>query len=253
MRLIVLQELKVDIRRAIYSLSFLVSVINMMLVIFMGIGKQLFPNTIAAGLNPYYHSDMVFRALSSDIVLMAVPQICTLPYTAAFLDEFTSGYIKTYLMKCDKQRYINAKVIAAGISGGLAIVIGIMGAYFLSSLIYKPMEIYEPSAVAPYLDLIKKSLVFLCAGCLLSSVGALLANLSMSKYMAYAAPFVIYYMLVILSERYFTDLYVINPQEWLKMQEFWPGKEWGIMLLMFLLNVIVMLINSAVIERKLDS
>lgn len=250
-----MRELKVDIRRAIYSLPFLASVIGIILVIFMGAegAKQLFPKNIAMGLNPFYHANMVFGALSSNIVLMAVPLLCTLPYTAAFLDEFTSGYIKTYLMKCDKQRYINAKVLAAGISGGLAVALGILGAYFLASLIYKPMELYNPNVVAPYLDLIKKSLVFLFAGCLWSSVGALLANLSLSKYMAYAAPFVIYYVLVILSERYFTSVYVINPEEWLRMQNFWPGNEWGVMLMMILLNVIIMMINSAVIERKLDS
>ena len=70
--------------------------------------------------------------------------------------------------------------------------------------------------------------------------------------MAYAAPFVIYYVLVFLSERYFHGIYVINPKEWLAPKEFWIGGDWGIILLLILLNIIVMLINDVIIEGRID-
>ena len=74
--------------------------------------------------------------------------------------------------------------------------------------------------------------------------------MTLSKYMAYGAPFVIYYVLVILSERYFHSIYVINPEEWLAPQNYWVGGDWGIMLLIVLFSLIVMMINDVVIEGR---
>jgi hypothetical protein len=77
--------IKTDIKRAVISLPFLVSVIIMIIVILFGAGtKTVFPENVKYGLMPYYHMNLLFQALSSDIVLIVVPIICTLPYTAAF-------------------------------------------------------------------------------------------------------------------------------------------------------------------------
>jgi hypothetical protein len=226
----------------------------MVLAIAIGAGgKRLFPKGLEFGLSPYYHMEIIFSALQSDIVLMVAPILCTLPYTAAFLDEFNTGYIKMYMMKTHKGDYIKGKVLAAGIAGGLSLVTGIAIACFISYLVYRPMEIAAPEMVSPILKLIKKCLVYLIAGGLWASVGTLLANVSLSKYMAYASPFVIYYVLVILSERYFRNVYVINPKEWLSMNNYWPGDEWGVMLFMIVLTIPVMIIGYMVIQKKIDS
>jgi len=245
-------EIKTDLKRAIYSLPFLLSCLAMILSIAIGAGaKLLFPKDIGMGLYTDYHAHLIFTGLSSDIVLMVVPILCTLPYTIAFLDEYKSGFIKPYLMKCDKSAYIKGKVVGAGISGGLALAIGILVSYFIASLVYRPLEIADPMAVSSINILVRKALVFFLCGWLWASVGSLLANITLSKYMAYAAPFVIYYVLVILSERYFHSIYVINPKEWLTPQNPWVGGDWGIMLLVILFNIIIMMINDVVIEGRI--
>ena len=248
-----MDTIKTDIKRAVFSLPFLVSVAIMILVIMFGAGKDmLFPRELKYGLSPFYHMNIIFAALRSDIVLIVVPIICTLPYTSAFLDEYTSGYIKIYIMKTHKEDYVRGKVLAAAISGGLTMVVSVCIVTILAALIYRPMEIASEEAVSPILNLIIKTVVFFLSGCLWSSVGMLLANVSMSKYMAYASPFVIYYVLVILAERYFRSVYVINPKEWLLQANFWPGGDWGVMLLLILLTVPVMLISGGVIRRKIE-
>lgn len=249
-----MNTIKTDIKRAICSLPFLVSSTIMVIAIAIGAGgKMLFPQGLEMGLGPYHHMEIVFSALRSDVVLMVAPILCTLPYTSAFLDEFNSGYIKTYIMKTHKADYIKGKVLAAGISGGLALLVGITIALFVSYLIYRPMEIASPEMVSPILRLIKKSLIYFIAGGLWASVGTLLANMSLSKYMAYASPFVIYYVLVILSERYFRSVYVINPKEWLAMQCYWPAGEWGVMFLMIVLTVPVMITGYMVIQKRIEN
>lgn len=249
-----MHEIKTDLKRAIYSLPFLVGSVATAILIMMGAGSNMvFPPDAKKGLMPFYHGQLVLQGLSSNIMLMVVPIICTLPYTTAFLDEFTSGFIKPYIMKCDKSSYIKGKVISAGVSGGLVLMIGIFGTYFLTSLIYKPMEIADPMAISPFGEVFKISLVYFVSGCFWASIGAVFANASMSKYMAYAAPFVLYYVLVMLAERYFKGVYVINPEEWLAPENFWPGGEWGIMLFISMLTVIVMMLNDIVIERRVDN
>ena len=248
-----MDTIKTDIKRAVLSLPFLVSVIIMTLVIALGAGKNmLFPQEIKYGLMPYYHMNLVFSSLRSNIVLIVVPIICTLPYTAAFLDEYTSGYIKFYIMKTHKEDYVWGKVLGAAISGGLTLAVSVGIVTILAALIYRPMEVASEDAVSPVLGLIIKTIVLFLSGCLWSSIGMLLANVSLSKYMAYASPFVIYYVLVILAERYFRNVYIINPKEWLLQDNFWPGDDWGVMMLLLLLMIPILLISSSVIRRKIE-
>ncbi|NMA95678.1 MAG: hypothetical protein GX974_06520 [Clostridiales bacterium] len=74
----------------------------------------------------------------------------------------------------------------------------------------------------------------------------------MSKYTAYISPFVIYYVFVMLSERYFKDIYIMNPKEWIVPENYWPGKHWGIMLFILILTFIIMILNDVVIERRVN-
>ena len=245
-------EIKRDLNRAIYSLPFLWSSLAMVIAIAMGAGlKMLFPGEIGPGVVNGYHSQLILAGLSSKILLMVVPIICTLPYTGGFLDEYQSGFIKPYLIRCHKSGYIRGKVLGPGISGGLALSLGIFISYLLASLIYKPLELADPMALSSVHVVVSKMLVFFFCGCLWASVGSLLANITLSKYMAYGAPFVIYYVLIILSDRYFPSLYVLNPEEWLTPENPWVGGDWGIMLLIVLFTVIIMMINDLVIERRI--
>lgn len=42
-----------------------------------------------------------------------------------------------------------------------------------------------------------------------------------SKYIAYASPFIVYYLLVIFYERYFPNTWLLYPKNWLN-PEIWP-------------------------------
>ena len=43
--------------------------------------------------------------------------------------------------------------------------------------------------------------------------GLLLSTMTMNAYMAYAAPFILYYVLIIIQERYARDAFMLNPAE----------------------------------------
>ena len=68
--------------------------------------------------------------------------------------------------------------------------------------------------------------------------------------MAYAAPFIIYYLLIILHERYFTELYVLYPKEWLEPTQAWGG--WGAAILVVLLTALGGVVFAAQARRRLE-
>lgn len=58
------------------------------------------------------------------------------------------------------------------------------------------------------------------------------AALTDSKYMAYASPFVLFYLLIILYERYFDKLFVLYPREWLNPSPRWVFGKIGVAVLL---------------------
>ena len=202
-----------------------------------------------------YHNEFISNALQSDTMVLIVPIICALPYTTAFIDDAKSGFIKEYLPRTTIKDYIIGKVLACYLSGGLVIFIGIFCAYGLSALIFIPMEAAaEAEAVAPpYLyELFNKSLSFFFTGGFLSLLGMLFATATNSRYMAYASPFIIYYVLIILQERYFDNMYVLYPKEWLNPSDKWILGNWGVILLLLECALITALCFAIAAKRRID-
>ena len=57
-------------------------------------------------------------------------------------------------------------------------------------------------------------------------VGIAMSTLMESKYIAYASPFVVHYLLVILYEQYFPKAFLLYPPNWMD-PELWPFGAWG--------------------------
>lgn len=252
-----MSDLRSDIKRAFGSWGFIAGIAGMAVAILIGCSGDIV--SIMQSENdilPYgYHADMLFTALNSDVMLLCVPILSALPYTAAFVDDYKSGYIKEYLPRSGKERYIKGKVFATGLSGGLVLFIGIMAIYIVFMFVFTPMEaVLEEGMVqqSMFAGVLGKACLFFLCGCLWSLAGALLASVTMSKYMAYASPFIIYYVLVILCERYIKNVHILNPQGWLTAPEYWPGGGWGIALFLVELIAIISLGFSISVSRRLN-
>ena len=107
-------------------------------------------------------------------------------------------------------------------------------ALFLFWLLCAPVEVYGEWAVPSKLPEIGLRLVlFFLSGALWATVGLLFSGLTQNVYLAYASPFILYYVLIILQERYFRDAFMLNPQNYLTMHGAWPlqGKSAALTLL----------------------
>lgn len=202
-----------------------------------------------------FHHTFLMNTLTSDAMTLALPIIAALPFTSSFIDDIKSGFVKEYLPRTTKSGYLLGKIFGSLVSGGLSVSLGVLLGYLVAALVFSPMEAaLEPGAAArPYFEeLMGKALLFFCSGAFWSLVGLTLATLTNSRYMAYASPFVLYYVLIILYERYFDTLYVLYPKEWTNPSAFWMWGNAGVVLLLLELSIISGLLFFHAAKRRLE-
>lgn len=169
-----------------------------------------------------FHGKLIYDALSSNVVLLALPILCTLPYGAAYIEDIKTGFVKLYISRTSRQGYALGKFAGTVLSGGLVPVVGTLVAYGISSLIFIPVEEAANSVETRWFwDCFCACGRFFLSGGFWAFFGMAMSSQMESRYISYASPFVFYYLLIILRERYFPLAYVIDPKGWL-----WPSEEW---------------------------
>lgn len=168
----------------------------------------------------------------SDLFRISVPVLATFPYATAWILDYQSGYLKAYLYRSGIFPYICGKFFACGISGGL---VELLGCFLYMQTKEQPEDIN--------LILVFASAMFWAL------LSATLAAISNSRYIAYGGSFVIYYILVILYERYFEDYYCLYPYEWLTGKHVWVFGTAGILLLLAGLSILLFCIYYEVLRR----
>ena len=244
------------LRQAIFSRGFIISAAGTALVLLLSSVQGILAGFRAEGLLVCgYHSDLVMGALSSEAMALALPILAALPYTASFIDDVKSGFIKEYLPRTTVPRYIAGKAVGCAVSGGLALALGIFIAYGFAALMFLPMEAFpKPGETVPnyFGNLMETALMFFASGAFWSLTGMTFAALTDSKYMAYASPFVLFYLLIILYERYFDKLFVLYPREWLSPSSRWVFGKIGVAVLLIEFSLLMALAFAYAAKRRLE-
>ena len=199
-----------------------IGIITMAILIFLSSVDtllQLFP---ATSLQPNdYHTDFILNALHSDTLASFIPILAVLPFTASYIDDVKSRFARFFLIRTDYTTYLISHILVCFLSGGLVIAAGTLLAWGASTLLFLPMEkAAEVSSNSTALFLKTCGLLFLNGG-LWAIIGMTMSTIMESKYIAYASPFIVYYLLVILYERYFPNAWLLYPENWLD-PEIWP-------------------------------
>ena len=86
------------LRQAIFSRGFIISAVGTALILLLSSVQGILAGFRSAELlSPGFHSDLIMGALSSEAMALALPILAALPYTASFIDDVKSGFIKEYL------------------------------------------------------------------------------------------------------------------------------------------------------------
>ncbi len=168
----------------------------------------------------------------SNLYRTCVPVAAAFPYATAWLWEYQSGFLKAYLPRTGVTPYILGKFFACGLSGGL-----------VELLACRIFQIFSQDGAQ-----INLTLVF-ASGMFWALAAALLAAWSKSRYIAYGGGFVIYYLLVMLYERYLGGLYCLYPYEWFAPVHTWVFGDSGILLLLAGLGLVLLCLYYEILWR----
>ena len=201
---------------------------------------------------------LMVSGMNSEAFCISVPILCTLPYTTVVLEDLQSGFIKSYLPRTNRKAYIYGKAYSCMLSGGLVLMLSVfLFAKWKQSGIEGKIYLFfggsrfdmnypgEGKEVAAYYGLLFLS------GALWALVSTTLSVWTKSRYIAYGSSFVIYYLLVILQQRYAAAFYMMNPMEWFQYQHIWVFGQWGIGLMLAGIMLIVLFLYVQIVERRI--
>ena len=243
-----------NLRQSVVTWRFLLGVLFVAAAVFLASTETLLKALRSEDLLDYgFHGSFVLEAVRSDTIVFCLPIVSALPFAACFVDDVKNGFIKLYIHRAGRRGYILGRSLGCVVSGGLAVALGLLLAYGAAALVFLPMEAAPlPDAESPgyFRELLSVCWRFFLSGGLWALAGLALSSLMESRYIAYGAPFILYYVLIILHERYFDRLYILYPKEWLTPGEAWVLGAWSVTpLLLELMAILTMIFGCAVRKR----
>ena len=244
------------LRQSVCSLQFLITVLAAVVVLVIGVFTDLLSAFQSeALLDASFHFSILNKAVRSDAFAFALPILSTVPFSSAFLEELKHGFIKEYLPRTTRFGYLMGKILGCMVSGGAGLAGGMGMALGISWLIFSPVEKAvgaKESHISSMEMFVQDLLLVFLIGAFWALVGMLMSLVTNSKYMAYTAPFIFYYVLIILCERYFRSCYVLHPGKWLSPESF-PGGAGGILLFLGELSFLLILIFVNIAGKRIQS
>ena len=253
--------LAADLRRAFRSRGFFIAAVFVCLCLvlsqFVALRAVLSGETDISG-QPAYGAALCLQASQEEAFLAALPLAAALPFTSAFAEDVRSGFGRFWLPRSGRRADLASRILVAALAGGSVICLGELMAMVVMTIVTLPgASGAEPAGDAFAGQLLavewlgKLMLTFL-SGALFALIGLLSSIVTESRYMAWTVPFVSYYLLVILTERYFPALYALDPNEWLSPGPAWQVGTPGPALIMGEFICILALISGAVMQRRLE-
>ena len=199
-----------------------------------------------------FHIEILTEGFQSDALTSFLPILAALPFGGCFVDDLKSKFARFFLIRSSYHTYIISRIIVGFLAGGLAILSGALIAWGTTAAVLIPIEReiegMEPVAID---GLIEICFLLLVNGGFWSVVGMAMSTLMESKYISYATPFVLYYLLVILYERYFSDLFIIYPKTW-TAPDAWPFGCWGAAIFLLEMTLIFAILFAFRAGRRLQ-
>ena len=147
----------------------------------------------------------------------------------AVIEDVKSGYIKQYLPLVSKRSYAVSKLCSCALASVLAVAVGLglvyFGIYAYHMPLQKAFELADEQRAAAELFGSNLEIMLRClpAAALWSALALCIGTAGMNKFLAYISPFICYYVLVIIAERYFRGVLVLNPKNYITASGEWGG------------------------------
>lgn len=195
--------------------------------------------------------DYFSKATKTNILMFLIPVLSVFPMGAVYVRESCSGFIKLYISRMSRMEYIKIKLVQIYGAGFLIFFFAGLILLLVSFLCIFPFEKKGELTVEMIWEALLPLLRVSMAGGIMSGLSGLFAEIFCNYYMAYGLPFVCYYLLIIIKERYLPGMYAFYPPEWIKCSQYWGAEKYGIWVFLIMLSAVVMLLNGLLLHYRL--
>ena len=190
-------------------------------------------------------------SLNSRTVLFLIPIAASLPAGAVYVRESSCGFLKLYISRISRMDYIKRKMLQTYAGGFLPLFLsGIFGLLICFLFLY-PLELQGSVSW----EAVRENLLLLLRISLTGGIAAELAGIFaaffQNYYMAYGLPFVSYYLLIILKDRYLPKMYAMYPKEWIVCEQNWGTDGGGIWIFFLAFSLAVLLCHGLLLYYRL--
>lgn len=190
--------------------------------------------------------------LETQVMLFLIPIAAVLSPGASYVRESSSGFLKLYMTRTNRIAYVKRKTFWIYAGGFLPFFLaGILGLSLCFLFLY-PLGLKGSISWEELLAVLEILLRISLTGGICAELSGIFAAAFRNYYMAYGLPFIIYYMMIILKERYLPKLYALYPGEWLVCKENWGTENNGIWIFFLVFSLVVMLIHSLLLYWRLQ-
>ena len=122
-----------------------------------------------------------------------------------------------------RKRYGFSKVVNCGLYGGLAAACSLLLLLVVNVIRYPLNNMqfmqWKNMGMSYHMALLENILILCLNGMLYALTGGLVGAITKNRYMAYAAPFIFYYVVSTLAEAYLKNRWMLSPKEWMIPQQ----------------------------------
>lgn len=190
-------------------------------------------------------------ALASQGILFLIPVLSVLPAGASYVRETSNGFLKLYITRINRMDYIRRKTLLVYAGGFLPFFCAGVLAFLFSFFVFYPLElkgVIEKENVYEALFLLLR----ICfTGGIMAEISGIFAAVFRNYYMAYGLPFVCYYLLIIIKDRYLPDMYAMCPAEWIVPKQDWGADGMGIWGFFLVFTAAVCLLHGLLLYYRL--
>ena len=175
-------------------------------------------------------------SLKSRVVLFLIPVTAVIPWGKEYLKEKQGNFLRSLIIRKGKRFYCMDRSVMTALSGILVWII----ASFLQTLFFFLLFFWKEEVFSLSKELVTEYVTLLARVCLvtsgMASLGGACGAWSNSVYLGMGLPFVTYFALMILRERYLENLYCVDPGEWIRGEAFWGSGQRGLWIFLILLD-----------------
>lgn len=243
---------QVEVKRGFSSAGFYVGIFLTALAALSGIGEL----AEAARRIDYVKGNLRFieityQSMFSELFYFAVPITCTLGMSASYMEDVESGILRYILLRTTKRNYRRSKAVVCALFGGLSMALAV-GLVLIVSLFLCPVSPEEMAHASlidrTYFDYLFWRVFCVCLnGSFYALLGGAVSAFVNNRYMAYASPFIFYYVISTLLDAYLMKQRLFNPREWMMAG---MASEPAVIVILVLINVAAGICYMRIMERR---